>query len=181
MLLNLPCFSDWSAIIKESEQSQTHVHAGIHVIQVCIYSVKICMKNTDVRKVNFVLSKVQMSRCVQIHILWAEVWLCFHGYVISQVCPLDMFVFKYIGLIFTGMSICACSVCGMVWELHAVQQNFAGMAADILLWWYFIVQVKCPHYRPIRALLTPFLSNARRVLVMDFEENPSNGSWDTAV
>jgi len=42
-------------------------NTSVHILFQFMYD------NTGVRKVNFVLSKVQMSRCVQIHILWLEV------------------------------------------------------------------------------------------------------------
>lgn len=94
--------------------------------------------NTDVRKVNFVLSKVQMSRCGQIDILWPEVWrLCFHGYIISQVCPLDMFVFKYIGL--RNFHRCMCLLC--MWHGLGITCSPAEFCWNGS--WYTAVMVLC--------------------------------------
>jgi len=69
-------------------------------------------EDSGARDVNCLLSQVQMFK---IYILWPKVWwLCFCGYINSQVCPLDMFVFTELGLRNYYMYIYGYFVCGMV-------------------------------------------------------------------
>jgi len=74
----------------------TYMHMysiSVHIECEAIYD------NTGVRGVNFMLSSVQVLKCIHIHILWPKVCcLCFHGYVNLQVCLLDMLVFIYLGV-----------------------------------------------------------------------------------
>ena len=57
---------------------------------------EVTYEDSGVTDVNFLLSEVQQS--TQIHTLWQKVWWpCFHGYVNSQVCPLDIFEFTALG------------------------------------------------------------------------------------